>query len=73
MIPDIDLFGSNIVHISCTCVRCNENCQRDYISIEEFEDLDGCYCPYIDDWTEWKIDTALDIEDNEVELPEEDP
>lgn len=34
MIPDIDLFGSNIVHISCTCVRCNENCQRDYISIE---------------------------------------
>lgn len=39
------------------CVTCNLNCERE----DESEDpldfpLQGVYCPYIDDYTEWEVD-----------------
>ena len=40
-----------------TCVTCNHNCERE----DEAEDpwdfpLQGEYCPYMDDYTTWKVD-----------------
>lgn len=39
-----------------TCVTCNMNCERYDPTEEEMEDLQGCYCPYMDAYTEWTKD-----------------
>ena len=73
MIPDIDVLRDlHVTHVSCICLTCNENCSRAYVDIDEFEGLDGCYCPAFDHYTEWAVDTAYAGSD-EVDLPEVDP
>lgn len=70
MIPDIDVLRDLCVtHVSCTCLTCNENCSRAFVSIDEFAELDGCYCPAFDHYTEWKVDAAHAGVD-EVDFPE---
>lgn len=46
-----------------TCVTCNMWCERYDLSEAEMDDLQGCYCPYMDAYTEW----IKDEEDSEAE------
>lgn len=39
-----------------TCVTCNMWCERYDPTEEEMEFLQGCYCPYMDAYTEWTKD-----------------
>lgn len=64
------LLEQNVSYVSCTCVSCNENCGRNFIDIDEFEKLDGVYCPAFDCYTEWVVDTAFDGNGEEIELKE---
>lgn len=46
-----------------TCVTCNMWCERYDLSEAEMDNLQGCYCSYMDAYTEW----IKDEEDSEAE------